>query len=433
MDEKLSQLSPQQKRELLQKLLREKQIAESSEAAGSVREFPLSAGQRALWFGYRRDPRQTAYNVFLPSRFHDAMDLQRLERAVDRLVKRHDALRTTFAEHESDNHPVQRVASMGNHEFRVIDCESWSSEKLNRRVLAETQRPFDLTTGPLLRVACFRVRTDDIVIVATTHHIVVDFWSLVLMMSEIEFLYREQTLPRASSRYAEFVRTQDRTTNSPDGDRLRDYWRSKLAGVSPRLQLATDFPRPKQFTHRASVQPFRLESGVVEKIAALARRLNVTENAIVLALVQALLARFSSQDSFTVGTPFSGRLKQDFESTVGFFVNVLPIVADLSQSPTLSDLSRQVGRSMVDALANEALPFSDIVKTIKPARDNSHHPLFQVSCTFEKSHLTEEQGRAGFLLGDEGASRQFAGMRQEAYFVEHPTCHYDLEFVFEFT
>ncbi|MEO1616254.1 MAG: amino acid adenylation domain-containing protein [Planctomycetota bacterium] len=444
MDEKLANLSPAQKRELLARLLKEKQRREGNARATAITksmqdsnsspaEFPLSAGQQALWYGYRRDPRQTAYNVFLPSRFPDGMDLKHLQQAVQTLVDRHDALRTTFGESSSDRHPIQRVARTAAADFQVIDAGSWSEKKLRRRVLAETQRPFDLSTGPLLRVGCFQVAGSDLVIVATTHHIVVDFWSLVLMMSEVEQLYLGHTLPPASNHYADFVASQTNLIKGSEGQRLTTFWTDQLAKTSPRLALPTDYIRPARFTHRADVQPFQLSGDVVRQINELAKRLHVTENAIVLAMLQATLARFSEQDSFAVGTPYSGRLHQRFENTVGFFVNVLPIAADVSNNPSLEDLSVQVGRRMVDALANEALPFAEMVRAVSPARDSSHHPLFQVSCTFEKSHLTEEQGRAGFLLGDDQVKRLFAGLSQESYFLEHPTCHYDLEFVFEFS
>lgn len=435
MSDLLRGLSGTEKRELLARLLKEKA---ASELQRRPEEFPMSAGQQGLWYAYRRDPDVTAYNVALPSRIRSTIDLNAMRRAIEHLVHRHSALRTVFGESDSTHEPVQRVQGSLTPEFRVIDTPDADDTELAELVSQEIGRAFDLTRGPMLRLAAFRVAEDDVVIVATTHHIVVDFWSLVLIMDEIRELYpafargSEPQLPAAPSNYDRFVRFQNELVAGPRGKEIAAYWKSQLADVPPLLQWPTDFYRPEKFTHRASVVPLKFPTKFGARITALARRLGVTGNVVVMALLQVLIGRFAGQDSFSIGTPFSGRSQREFEKTVGFFVNLLPISADLSMNPTLEELIRSVGHKMVDALANETLPFSEIVRHSGIGRDPRHHPLFQVSCTFEKSHLASEQGRGGFVIGDGQAFADFAGMRQESFHVDVATCHYDVEFVFEF-
>ena len=433
VDNSLANLSPSQKRELLAKLLKDKAIRES----GSPDEFPMSAGQQGLWYAYRRDPDITAYNVFLPSRFRSRVDLVALRKTIQALVDRHASLRCVFAETEVDRLPVGRIAAASDPEFLVIDASEMNESQLQRSVLDQTQRPFDLTTGPLLRVAAFRIADDDLVVIATTHHIVVDFWSLILLMDEIRTIYPSYAggsnpeLPPAVCNYHQFVETQNRLNHSTLGRQLATFWKHQLRNTPPVLDWQPDFERPERFTHRASVTTLEFLDSIAKKIQALARRMNVTSSVVVMALLQVLIGRFSQQDAFSIGTPFSGRSQREFENTVGFFVNVLPITADLSANPSLEQLVTAVGRTMVDALAHEALPLSEIVRENAPGRDPSRHPLFQVSCTFEKAQVASEEGRAGFLLEHGQTFDNFAGLVQESYYLPHPTCHYDMEFVFE--
>ncbi len=437
VNDALDGLSGQQKRELLARLLKEKAAAQGERQQHSADEFPLSAGQQALWYAYQRAPQVTAYNVSLPSRIRSAIDLDAMRRSVEALVDRHSALRTVFAESDSTHQPVQRIQTTLTPEFRVVETPSASQAELAARVTEEINRPFDLTRGPLLRLAAFRIAADDVVMVATTHHIVVDFWSLVLIMDEIRQLYpalasgRKPNLPPAPCNYERFVRAQADLVASDRGKQIAAYWQRQLADVPPVIEWPTDFVRPASFTHRASVVPLKFPPQMGAKVSALARRLGVTANVVVMALLQVLVGRFAGQDSFSIGTPFSGRSQREFEKTVGFFVNLLPITVDLSNNPTLEELIATVGRNMIDALAGEGLPLAEIVRESGVGRDPRRHPLFQVSCTFEKSQIASEQGRAGFVIGNEHVFDDFAGMRQESFPVQHTSCHYDVEFVFE--
>jgi len=421
-------------------------IAAGMEAAEPVREraaatatvgtvFAMSAGQRGLWYAYRRAPESDAYNVFIPIRVRSALDVDVLRRTLQLAVARHPALRTTFSDEEGELR--QRVHDDLPPEFTVADAAGRDLEALRVALAADAVRPFDLARGPLLRVSVIRLAADDWLVLATTHHIVVDFWSLIIILDEVGRTYQRLAagaaadLPPASVNYAEFVRRQESLLADERGMALARYWAGQLEGLPTVLELPTDRVRPRTFTGRADAVPLELPAGLVAEIVRLAQHLRVTPAAVVLAGVQVLLSRYSGRRSFVIGVPFSGRGQQAFENTVGFFVNMLPLPARLDDAPTFAMLVGRVGAALVGGLEHEDYPLASIVRDLAPDRDPSRSPLFQVSCTFEQSQLRGERGRAGFLFPDRSEAVEIGGLLQEGFHVPQRTCLYDLEFVFE--
>ncbi|MGA1619806.1 MAG: condensation domain-containing protein, partial [Pirellulales bacterium] len=197
------------------------------------------------------------------------------------------------------------------------------------------------------------------------------------------------------------------------------------------LDLPLDYPRPPRFTGRAGSESLTFSAQTSAAIGTLATAVGVTPSAVMLAAVELLLGRFSGQSRFLIGMPFSGRSRRQFEDTVGFFVNILPIPARLDGDGSFRDLVKQTGDTLMGALEHEAYPFAAIVADSRCGFDPSRSPLFQVSCTFEKSHRRDEAGRAGFLFPDRAEAVNFAGLHQESFPVPQQACVHDLEFVFE--
>ena len=399
--------------------------------------FPMSAGQRGLWYAYRRDPTSTPYNVSLPARVRSAVDVDALRRTIELVVARHPSLRTTFS--DAGGRLVQRVHPALPPEFVVTDAAGLDLDTLREAMAADAARPFDLEHGPLVRMCVYRLAADDWLILATVHHIVVDFWSLIIILDEVGRIYPRLAanaaadLPPAPGNYGEFVRRQDALLAGERGRTLREYWTRQLEGLPTVLELPTDRVRPRSFTGRADTVPLEVPEALVTRILALAAERHVTPSAVVLAALQVLLARVTGRDAFVIGTPFSGRGQQRFENTVGFFVNMLPLPARLDDAPSFAALVDRVGATLVGGIEHEDYPLASIVRDLAPDRDPSRSPLFQVSCTFEKSHLRGEQGRAGFLFPDRSEVAVVGGLRQESFHVPQRTCLYDVEFVFEMT
>ncbi len=432
----IASLTPEQQRELLAKLLRERA---AKQQAISSDTFAMSVGQAGLWYAYCRDPHATPFNVFLPTRIRSNLDLSALQKSIDFLASRHACLRTTFTDVGGDLRQI--VQAHLTPEFKVIDATFASGDmhRLQTMISAETQRSFNLQEGPLLRMAAFQLADDDYVVLATTHHIVVDFWSLILILAEIREVYptfvmgRAPQLPLASNNYAEFVSDQQALLNGPASEQLRSYWRKQLQDAPTTLELQTDYERPRAFTGQAAIQTLDISTEISERVFQLASSARTTPFTVIHAAIQVLLHQYTGQHDFLIGSPFSGRCHRKFESTVGFFVNMLPLRADLRGEPSFVQLIERTNTALLEALEFEAYPFSAIVSDLNPPRDSSRSPLFQVSCTFEKAQLRSESGRAGFLFPGERETATLAGLQQESFYVPQQTCHYDIEFIFEQT
>lgn len=429
----LSNLSPAQQRALLAELLRQRA------AKANANTFPMSAGQQGLWYAFCRDPRATPFNVFLPTRVRSNLNLDALRKTIDFLTERHSCLRTTFTDAGGELRQVVRPDLKP--EFKVIDATHLASDEqqLQAMIVAESQRPFNLQEGPLLRLATFQVSAEDFVVLATTHHIVVDFWSLVLILSELRQLYpryaagQAPLLPPAVNNYAEFVSDQQALLAGPASERLRNYWIEQLRDAPTTLELVSDYERPHSFTGRAGIQSIELTPEISARVFQLAATTRTTPFTIVQSAIQVMLCEYTGQRDFLIGSPFSGRSHRKFESTVGFFVNMLPLRAELQGSPNFVEVIERTKKTLLGALEHETYPFSSIVRNINPPRDMSRSPLFQVSCTFEKAQLRSESGRAGSLFPGESEVSTLGGLQQESFYVPHQTCHYDLEFIFEQT
>ncbi len=429
MRTQLTSLSDSQQRQLLAKLLQEQ--------ARVGNRFPMSAGQQGLWHAYRRDPRLTAFNVFLPTRIRGPLSPRALEQSIQFIAKRHSALRTTFT--DDGGQLSQIVHDDLFPEFACYALPGAADDLVRQRVCEEVLRPFDLERGPLLRISVYQVADDHWVVLASTHHIIVDFWSLIVILSELQQVYphfaagREPQLPAAADNYRDFVTEQEKLLASQQGERLALYWQDVLKGSPPILELPTDRIRPPAFSHRADGVPLAVDQAISQQVSQLATECRSTPFAVVHSAVQILLSRYSRQESFFIGSPFFGRSNQKYEQTVGFFINMLPVKACVGPTQTFRDLVQETTARLVDTLDHENFPVAEIARRAFIPRDPSRSPIFQVSCTFEKAQRREELGRAGFLFPDQVKVFDFAGLRQESFYIPHPTCHYDLEFIFEQT
>ncbi|HEU0190995.1 MAG TPA: amino acid adenylation domain-containing protein [Mycobacterium sp.] len=377
----ISALSAEDKRALLSQLLLTK--AEQSASA-----HPLSYGQRALWFVHRLAPDSAAYTVIYGGRITGELDVAALERAAQALVDRHPMLRTTYA--ERDGQLVQLVhprwpVRIARHEIGTGQAE------LDQWIQQETDRPFDLTTGPVLRLTLLRRAPDDHVLVLAVHHIAVDFWSVDVILDELRRLYAAEhgapTPPPPEERYVDYADQQARMLEGPEGQRLWDYWRTQLAGDLPTLALATDRPRPAVQTYRGDLYRFGIDRQVAEKLKQVGRAAGATPYMTVLAVYAALLHRYSGQDDLIVGSPFAGRDRAALTGVVGYFSNPVALRFDIGEDPSFTTLLGRVKDTVLGALAHQDYPFPLLVEKLRPVRDAGRTPLFQASFAWDQVRL----------------------------------------------
>jgi len=368
-------LSAEQRREMLRKILKRK--------VAQARTFPLSLGQEALWFLDRLDPGRPTYGFYPAVRLRGPLDLVAVERALDEIVRRHDALRTVFP--EVDGVPVQRTTPAGTYKLPVLDLSELPSQEREAayKHIVEERPPIDLVSGPVAWAQVVRVAENDHIVMLRIHHIVFDGWSLGVLAREMYALYsafragRPSPLPPLEIQYADFAAWQRKYLQGETLEKFRRYWQKQLEGLPP-LDLATDYPRPAIRTSRGATLPMNLSPELSQAVLEFSRQQRVTPFMTLLAGFQEVLRRFSGQEDFAIGTPTANRRQKSFEPLIGYFINVLVLRADLSGNPSFRELVHRVRQTSLEAYEHQELTLDKIVEAVKPPRDLSRHPLFQV-------------------------------------------------------
>jgi amino acid adenylation domain-containing protein/non-ribosomal peptide synthase protein (TIGR01720 family) len=398
--------------------------------ADEAGEHPLSHGQQALWFLQQVSPESTAYHLAVAARIRGEVDARALRGAFQALVERHPMLRSTFpSRHGAAVRLVHRRAEIS---FRVEDAAGRSEEALRAALRAEAGQSFDLEAGPLLRVSLFERSPRDYVLLISAHHIIVDFWSLAVLIEELGRLYGAETggadaaLAPHVSTFADHVRGQSELLSGAEGERLRDYWLRKLAGELPVLDLPADRARPPVQTYRGASVPVRLDARLTDQLKRLGVSREATLFMTLLAAFQVLLYRHTGEEDILVGTPTSGRGSAQFARTVGYFVNPLVLRADVSGGKTFTEFLAGTRATALEAFEHQDYPFDLLVGQLQPERDPSRSPLFQVMFAFQKTHLPDEEGLAAFALGEDGARVRLGGLLLESLALEQRAAQFDL-------
>ncbi|MGQ0837734.1 amino acid adenylation domain-containing protein [Actinokineospora sp.] len=348
--------------------------------------FPPSFGQQRLWFLDRFNPGSPLYNVPMVQRLRGPLDTDVLRASLDLIVARHDALRTVFE--ARDGRPVQVVLPAAAAALSIVDI---TESEVPERVAAEAKAPFDLATGPLLRVLLLRTAPDDHRLMVTLHHIVSDGWSLAVLLEELSAAYSalaggaRPDLPELTLQYPEYAQWQRDQLDGRAGAMALDYWVSHLRGAPMLLALPTDRPRPTTQSYRGDVHSFTLPAALADEVRTAGITLGGTLFMTLLAAYQALLSRYSGQDDIVVGTAVGGRSRVDAEPLIGFFVNTVPLRTSLADNPTFRALVSRVRDVTLDGIGYADVPLERIVETLQPERSTAHAPIFQAQLTLQST------------------------------------------------
>ena len=382
------------------------------ERAGAL---PLSFAQERLWFIDRLEPGSAVYNIPMAWRLGGALDGAALERSLGEIVRRHESLRTVFA--EVDGSPVQVVAPFGGFALPVEDLSGWSEADreaaLRRRAADEAGRPFDLLEGPLFRAALLRVDAEDHVLLLSMHHIVSDGWSMGVFFRELTMLYGayreggESPLAEPAVQYADYAVWQREQLAGDSLDRQLSYWKEQLAGAPELLALPTDHPRPAVRTYRGESLGVNFSPELLERLQALGRSEGATLYMVLLGAFQVLLSRYGGGEDVVVGSPIAGRTRGEVEEVIGFFVNTLVLRTDLSGDPSFREVLRRVREVTLGAYENQEVPFEKLVAELQPERSLSHSPLFQAMFTLQNARDLGGE-LPGLKVGGFGAAMEIA-------------------------
>ncbi|PZG85992.1 non-ribosomal peptide synthetase, partial [Streptomyces sp. NTH33] len=342
---------------------------------------PLSYAQQRLWFLDRFEPGSTEYTTLSVLRLRGPLDEGALRTALDGLVARHEALRTTFTEQDGQArqvvHPPHRV------DLPVDDLTTAPDARAALDALLErgAATPFDLAAGPLLRARLARLADGEHVLVLAVHHIVTDGWSLGVLGRDLGELYaaahegRRPELPELPVRYADHAAWQRARTDRVEPQLA--HWRQVLNGVPP-LELPTDRPRPAVRTRDGALVTFTLPAELTDRLRERGREADATLYMTLLTACTALLSRWADQDDFAVGTVTAGRERPELHDVVGMFVNTLVLRNRVRPGTSFRALLEQVRSTVLEAFAHQDVPFERLVDALQPERDTSRTPLFQV-------------------------------------------------------
>ncbi len=385
-------------------------------AGGGDGAFPLSFAQQRLWFLDQMEPESTAYNVTGAFHLRGRLDAAALERALDEVRRRHDSLRTVFRVRGGE--PVQVVLPWRPAPLPVTDVSGMPraerEAEADRRVAEMAGTPFDLAAGPLVRAELVRLDAGEHVFAFGMHHIVSDGWSMGVFNRELRTLYeafaagRASPLPELEIQYPDFAVWQREQLAGDVVERQVAFWRDALGGA-PTLDLPTDRPRPATQTFRGAAEELLVPRELAGRLRALGERERATPFMVLMAAWQLLLARRSGQDDVVVGTPVAGRSRREIEGLIGFFVNTLAIRLDLAGRPDFRELVRRSREASLAALAHQDLPFEKIVEELKPERDPSRPPLFQVTFALQNAPggAVESPGLEWGGWGGEGRTAKY--------------------------
>jgi amino acid adenylation domain-containing protein/non-ribosomal peptide synthase protein (TIGR01720 family) len=378
--------------------------APADRAAGDEREeSPLSVGQQAIWFLQELSPENAAYTISSALRLAGPLREEALERAAALLVARHPSLRARIV--SGGEGPRQRFDVPFEAIYSRGDLGRPGEEELSLRLEEEAGRPFHFGEGPLFRLSLLRAGGERLLLLSA-HHAIADLWSLSVALGDLTALYAAelgQAPPPAlrPPHPAEFVRWQERWMGSEAGGRQLEFWRRRLAGGGPALQLPSDRPRPPAQSFAGAARTLRIEPALAASLRRLARSEGITLYTLLLAAYQAFLVRVTGQPSVRVGSPASGRTLPRFSNLVAYLVNAVVLPADLSSDPPFLDFARATRERVLESLQNQDFPFATLVKRLSPVRDPGRSPFFDTMFDFQG---TGDRVR-GDLAGKQGGAR----------------------------
>jgi len=378
-------------------------LSTAPEVSEETIEYPLSFAQQQAYFGHKLMPDSAAFNVGFTAKASPHLDWPVFQRSVAKLLKRHPALRAVIV--ESERGPVQRILPPDTSVASLIDASAMDESELKEQVTRDFQKNFELDQ-PLFRVKVFRLADCD-VMSFKVDHIIIDHWSVQLCVENLKKIYsaelvgKEAVLPPVKGEYQDFVAWEAEMGQNAE---LWGYWKEKLGGVLPQLEVPSPRHRPAALLARGEAIPLLLPPELSAQIKQVARPLKATSYTFMLAAFQLLLHRFSHQDDIIVGTSVTGREDARWTNTIGFFVNVLPLRAKFSSQQTFSDHLMRSRETVLGALQHQEFPFAAMITRLGLGRSLDRIPVFQAFFNF----LTDHAGEFGRLfMGAEGAPVPF--------------------------
>ncbi|GIN54556.1 lichenysin non-ribosomal peptide synthetase LicA [Bacillus paralicheniformis] len=339
------------------------------EPAPESDDYPLSLAQQRIYIVSQLEDAGVGYNMPAAAMLEGTLDVQRLEAAFQKLIDRHEALRTSFT--VVDGEPRQNIHQRVQFKIEKVKADGKPIEQMAKSFV----RRFDLAKAPLMRAGLVRLADRRHVLLFDMHHLVSDGVSISIILNELAALYKGEELPEPNLHYKDYAFWQ-RTQAQKGFQKEEAYWQSVFARELPVLQLITDEPRPSVQSFEGDRVSAVLPKDMKEKLAVLAEQNGATLYMVMLAAYNMLLAKYSGQEDVIVGTPAAGRRHSDLEGIIGMFVNTLAIRSKVESGRTFRDFLHDVKKTVIDAFEHQEYPFERLAEKVGASRDLSRHPVF---------------------------------------------------------
>nr|AGH69808.1 non-ribosomal peptide synthase [Nostoc sp. 'Peltigera membranacea cyanobiont'] len=350
-------------------------------------KLQLSFAQQRMWFLYQLDSSSSFYNGSFQIKIIGALNVTVLEQSVNEIIRRHEVLRTNFPTIKGV--PLQAITPTLSITLPVVDLQGLTEAFVQQLVARQVRQPFDLVTGPLLRVTLLLLSPETHLLILTIHHIITDGWSMGIFFKELGTLYQAFTngepspLPELAIQYADFSVWQREWLTGEVMQKQVDYWKQQLADAPPLLKLPTDYPRPLVQTFCGATRLFELDPDLTFQLKTLSKKSGITLFMTLMTAFVTLLYRYSSQKDICVGFPIANRDYSELDPLIGLFVNTLVLRTQIEGNPSFSKLLEKIGHLALDAYAHQNAPFEQVVEALKPERSLGYNPLFQVMFTLD--------------------------------------------------
>ncbi len=399
------------------------------QASTRVLDADASYSQRSLWFVQQQEPCSCAYHVAFVARVRSLVDVDALRKALQVIVDRHAALRTTYQVLDGDLR--QRVAGYVEVSFAHQLRPGIDDDEMRAHVVADYARPFDLESGPVFRATLLTREERDHVLLLVVHHIAADGWSLFQLLDELRVLYAEATGGPAASfarpevDYVDYAAWQGRMLSGPDGRRLADYWLQRLKGPRTELELPADRRRPPKKSSRGATHAIEFDARLSSAARQLARVEGTTLFAVLLAAFKVFVFRLTGVGDVIVGTPTFGRDRPEYARVIGDFVNTVPLRSTVDGQASFRALLATIKQTQLEALAAQEYPFPLLIERLQPARDPSRAPLFETFFILQRFDQLRELAP---VLAPRGtpSTIDFGGLRLQHYPLDQQVGQFDL-------
>lgn len=348
--------------------------------------FVLSYEQNRLWVLQKFNPNSIMYNLYFGFRIYGTLDIDLFQEALNIIGYENESLRTRFQYINGEIMQVIEPAFKG--QVNIINLSNVDDDLLEEKVREvaqrETDKPFDLEQGPLIRFSLIEISPEEKIFITVIHHIIFDGWSTGVFYRQLTEKYNQLYLGRRCSRetnkvqYGDYAEWQKKLYSQKRIEKQFNYWMNRLKNIDQDVEFPTDKKRPKVVTGNGDVIPFELSSSNVEKLKKYAAENNCTVSVVLLSVYKCLIYKYTMKSDITVGTAVANRKINGTEDIIGFFVNTVVLVTELDGNMKFTEVLERVRNTTLEAYDNQDIPFEQLVEKLSPIRDASRNPFFQL-------------------------------------------------------